>query len=290
MQIQELMKNGIIILDKWKGPTSRDVCNLIKKTLGLRKVGHAGTLDPNVSGVLLITLENACKITPVLQGLDKEYIGTMHLHKDVDDEKLRYTIKKFVGEILQKPPVRSAVSRKERKRKIYSIEILSRIGRDVNFRVSCEAGTYIRKLISDIGKHIGGAHMKELRRIRVGSFDENMAIKIEDLLDAYHSWKENRDERIRNIILPIESAVKHLKKIIIKDSAIYSITHGSPLYAGGISKIEKGISKDEMIAIFSLKNELIAIGRANMNGDEMLGKRLAVKINRVIMEKGIYQK
>ncbi len=282
--VDELLHNGFIILDKWAGPTSHSVAACLKELLCLDKVGHSGTLDPNVSGVLPVTLENACKVIPALQKLEKEYVGVMHLHKDVSDKELEKAIKKFTGSILQKPPVRSAVARIERKRRVYSFEIIDKKERDVAFRVNCEAGTYIRKLVSDVGSKIGGAHMSELRRTRVGRFDESKAVKIQDLADSYHYWKENKDESIREFVLPVEAAIEHLKKIIVKDSSVRSIASGSPLYTGGISRIQKGIEKNDMVALLSLKGELIALARANMKSRDMLKKGLAAKTDRVIMK------
>lgn len=286
--VEELIRGGIVILDKWSGPTSHDVAAIVKKIFGLTRVGHSGTLDPSVSGVLPITLENACKVIPALQRLDKAYVGVMHLHKDVDESKLQQEIKKFIGKITQLPPRRSAVARRERKRQVYSFDILDRKERDVAFRIECEAGTYIRKIVSDLGRGIGGAHMSELRRIKVGRFDESSAVKIQDLVDAYEFWKEGKNETIREFILPVEAAIEHLGKIIVKDSAVSVIINGSPLYTQGVSMMQKGIKKDDTIAILTLKGELVALAKANMNSEAMLGKGLAAKTDRVIMEKGAY--
>ncbi len=289
--VDELISNGIIVLDKWRGPTSHDVTATIKKILNVKKIGHGGTLDPMVSGVLLVTLDNSCKVIPALQKLDKEYVGIMHMHKEVDYETLKASINKFIGDIEQIPPVRSAVARKKRIRKIYSIDILDIKNKDILLNIKCEAGTYIRKLIDDIGRLIGGAHMSELRRIKAGRFDESMAVKAQDLMDGYVFWKENKDEIIKEYILPVEAAIEHLKKIIVKDSAVYSIASGSPLYTGGISKIEKGIKIGDMVAILTLKGELIALAKSNMASEEMAKKKgLAAKTDRVIMQAGIYPK
>ena len=294
MQVEKLLENGFIILDKWQGPTSRGVCETIRKILNLKKVGHSGTLDKNVSGVLLVTLENACKVIPAIQGLDKEYVGVMHLHRDVSNEELEQAIKKFIGEIIQKPPVKSAVARIERKRKIYSIEILDKVERDVLLQVRCEAGTYIRKLFDDIGKTLGvGAHMKELRRTKVGNFNESHAVKMQDLAGAYRSWKEKQmnaskmrypirgNEEIIEMVLPVERAVDHLKKIYVKDSALRSILNGSPLYTSGIEKSDKNIVKGNRVALFS-SNTLIALARANMGSEEFSQRGLAAKTDRII--------
>lgn len=284
----ELIRSGIVILDKWSGPTSHDVAAIVKKIFGLTKTGHSGTLDPAVSGILPITLENACKVIPALQHLDKTYVGVMHLHKEVSEEDLQTAVKRFVGKITQLPPRRSAVARKERQRKVYSFDMLDRKEKDVAFHVECEAGTYIRKLVSDLGKYTGGAHMTELRRVKVGRFDESKAVKIQDLVDAYEFWKEGKDEMIREFVLPIEAAIEHLGKIIVKDSAVPAVINGSPLYTQGISMIEKGIKKDDLVAILTLKGELVVLAKANMNSEAILGKGLAAKPDRVIMQKGVY--
>ena len=174
--IEELLENGIVVLDKWQGPTSHDVASMVKNVLGRTKTGHGGTLDPMVSGVLVITLDNACKVIPALQGQDKEYVGVMRLHKDVTEKEILGAVKKFTGEITQRPPVRSAVVRRERKRTVHSFGVLEIRERDVLFRVRCEAGTYVRVLCHKIGEILGGAHMKELRRTAAGRFNESDAV------------------------------------------------------------------------------------------------------------------
>lgn len=287
--INELIKNGLLILDKWQGPTSREIVSTAKKILEIDLAGHSGTLDPMVSGVLPITLSNACKAIPALQRLDKEYVGVMRLHCEIDNEKLDNAIRKFTGEIMQRPPVRSAVARVERKRNVYNFEIIEISGRDVLFRVSCQAGTYIRKLVDSVGRETGGAHMTELRRTKVGKFYET--VKIQDLADAYTLWKENNDEKLREMILPVEACADHLKKIIIKDSAVFAVAHGSPLYTGGICKIEKTIQDNELIALFTLKGELVALANAAMNPEDMMKRTgIAAKTDRVIIDSNIYPK
>ena len=289
--VEELVRNGLIILDKWPGPTSHDVVATVKKLFALPRAGHSGTLDPAVSGVLPIALDNACKAIPALQGLDKEYVGVMHLHKDVDDITLERNIKKFIGEIKQRPPVRSAVARKERARHVYSFEILDKDHKDVAFRVAAQAGTYVRTLCHQIGKEIGGANMTELRRIRAGRFNESFLVKMQDLSSAYMDWKENGDEKLREYVLPVEAAVEHLPKVIIKDSAVHSIANGSPLYTGGICFVQKTIKPGELTAIMSLKGELVALAKSALHAEEMIKRKaLAVKTDRVIIEKGAYPK
>jgi H/ACA ribonucleoprotein complex subunit 4 len=133
--------------------------------------------------------------------------------------------------------------------------------------------------------------MSELRRTRVGSFDESKAVRIQDLADSYVLWKEKKNQSIRDFIMPVEEAVEDLGKIIVKDSAITAVASGSPLYTGGISRVQKGIVPNDLVAIMSLKGELVALARANMKSQDMLKKKgLAAKTDRVIMDKDLYPK
>jgi len=143
--IKELTQYGIINLDKTKGPTSHQVADYVKKLLKINKAGHSGTLDPQVTGVQPIALGKAARITHFLLTAPKEYVGIMHLHQPVNETKLQISLKKFIGEITQLPPVKSAVKREKRKRKIYQLQILEIDKQDVLFKMKCQAGTYVRK-------------------------------------------------------------------------------------------------------------------------------------------------
>jgi H/ACA ribonucleoprotein complex subunit 4 len=288
--IEELIENCVIIVDKHSGPTSHQITHWIKQIFNVKKTDHSGTLDPKVTGVLPVALENATKVMPALTHLDKEYVGIMHLHKDVPLDVLRETASQFVGKIKQVPPVRAAVKRAPRERTIYFFDILELKGRSALFHVGCEAGTYIRKLIHDMGLKIGGAHMKELRRIKVGDFTEDKAHSLLEIKDAYERWKEGKKRELKKILIPVEHAVLHLKKVFVKDTAIYPITNGAPVFVGGITRIEEGIIRGELVGIFSLKSELIALGIARMTSEEMHKRKrgIAVRTDRVIMKKGTY--
>ena len=289
--VDELIENGIVFIDKPSGPTSHQVASWVKNILGIKKVGHSGTLDPKVTGILVVTLGKATKIIPALMGLDKEYVAVMQLHEDVETEKIKKVLERFTGEIVQVPPKRSAVKRRKRKRKIYELKFLEKKGLDVLLKIKCQSGTYVRKLIHDMGKEIGkGAHMKELRRIKVGPFDESIAITLQQLKDSFVFWKENKDEKIREIIRPVEFGVEHLKKIWVRDSAVNALCNGAPLAVGGICRLDEGIREGELIAIFTLKGELIALAYALMTSEEIKKVKhgLAARIDRVIMEKNVY--
>jgi len=292
--VEELINTSVIIVDKHSGPTSHQVTQWVKDILKVKKAGHAGTLDPHVTGVLPVALGNATKVMPVLMGLDKEYVGVMHLHHDINLEEIRKIIaEKFIGEIIQKPPVKSAVARRKRKRKIYFWDLLEKEGKDVLFKVGCEAGTYIRKLVHDLGETLGvGAHMTELRRTKAGEFTEDQAHSLVVVRDVYEFWKEGDEKLLRKILIPMEYAIPHVKKIFVKDTAISSICNGAPVYPKGIVRIQKGIVRGETIAVYSLKEELIALGIAKLTSGEMFKakKGVAVRTDRVLLDKKVYPK
>ena len=247
-----------------------------------------------MTGVLPIALGNATKAMSVLLGLDKEYVGVMHLHKDVDIEVVRKVISEsFIGKIVQVPPVRSAVARKPRKKKVYFFDLIEKDGRDVLFRVGCEAGVYIRKLCWDLGKKVGiGIHMKELRRVRVGNFTEEQAHSLVEIKDAYEKWKEGDEKFLRKILIPVEYAILHVKRVFVKDSAIHNIANGAPVFVGGLVRIQEGIEKGEKVAVYSLKEELVALGIAEMDSKQMFERKrgVAIRTDRVFMNKDVYPK
>ncbi len=246
-----------------------------------------------MSGVLAIALENATKLMPILLSSRKEYIALMNIHKELPEQQIRKACEEFVGKIMQTPPKKSAVARKEREREIYYLQIIEISGRDVLMRVGCEAGTYIRKLCSDIGKKLGtGAHMQELRRTKAGVFTEEQAVSLQELKDAYEFYKSGNGEPLRSIIFPMERVADNIKSVIVKDSSIHNIASGAPVYANGISRIEEGIEKGGLVGIFSLKGELVAIGFAQMDSGKMLEmkKGIAIKTDRVLIDRNLYPK
>jgi H/ACA ribonucleoprotein complex subunit 4 len=133
--------------------------------------------------------------------------------------------------------------------------------------------------------------MKELRRIKAGRFSEHDAHKIQDVVAAYDLWKNGDEIKLREMIVSIEDAVAHLRKVVVKNSAIWSIAHGSPVYTSGIESSQETISKDDLVAVFSLQGKLIALGIANMKHSDMINKRgRAVKIDRVMIDVNNLQK
>lgn len=289
---EDIINYGIVNIDKPRGPTSHQVSDYVQRILRINKAGHSGTLDPAVTGVLPIALGRATRIVQGLLTAGKEYVGIMHLHKEIGEKILKETIQKnFIGKIEQLPPIKSSVKRQLRTRSIYYFEILEIDGKDVLFKVGTEAGTYIRKLIHDIGLKLDGAHMAELRRTKAGPFDESTLFTLHELEDAFYFYREEQNDKfIRKAIQPVENGVSHLPKIWVFDTTVESLCHGVDLKVPGISKLNDKISNEGIVAIMTLKNELVALGTAKMDSDEMLGEKgIAVKTEKVFMQPGVYK-
>jgi H/ACA ribonucleoprotein complex subunit 4 len=293
---KEYIKYGTINLDKPAGPTSHEVAAWVKKIMKLNNIGHGGTLDPKVTGVLPVTLEDATKVVQAFLYSGKEYVCVMKLHGDAEESQIKPVLGEFEDEIYQRPPLRSSVKRQLRTRRIYYIDYLETNGRNVLFIVGCEAGTYIRKLCFDIGEILGvGAHMQELRRTRSGSFTETSASKVtlHDVAYWFGEWERTKDDAIlRKFIVPMEEALALLPKVVVRDSAVDALCHGATLTAPGVLKVESGIKKDSVLAVFTLKGEAVALGKALASTEEMLDLKhgAVVGLLRVLMERGTYPK
>lgn len=290
--IEEKLQFGIINIDKFSGPTSHEVSSFVKKILNIEKCGHSGTLDPAVTGVLPVALERGTKVLEYFLTAGKEYVCLMHFHKPVTKEEIKKTFKKFTGRIKQLPPIRSAVKRRQRWRKIYYNQILEIKGQDVLFRVGCQAGTYIRKLCHDMGDYLNvGANMVELRRTRVGPVNEGTITSLQELSDAFFFYKnENNPEPLNKIILNPEDYLDHIPKIWVLDGAISSLVNGVSLKIPGVVKFEHRFAKDDTIAVYSLKNELICFGRSLVHSKELKKSQKGeiLKVEKVIMPNDTY--
>ena len=293
--IEQLLNYGIILLDKPPGPTSHETVAWTKRILNISKVGHSGTLDPQVSGVLPLGLGEATKSLGVLLYGPKEYHALGRIHSLPSKEKLNEVINMFKGEIYQKPPQRSAVVRKTRTRTIYELEVLEQKERLLLMRVLCEAGTYIRKLYYDIGEILGpGGTMIELRRTRVDQFRETDGlVTLHELADAYAFWKEKKDDsKLMKIIRPVEIALSELKSVIIRDSAVDAMCHGAQLAIPGILQISSNLKKGEMVGIYTQKGEAVALAESTLSEDEIreATKGYAFETKRIIMAPNTYPK
>ncbi|MDD1700207.1 MAG: RNA-guided pseudouridylation complex pseudouridine synthase subunit Cbf5 [Methanoregula sp.] len=252
---------GILVLDKPRGPSSHQVAAWVGRMLGCQ-VGHAGTLDPQVSGILLVMLGNAVRLAPLLLKHDKEYICLMRLHGDVDKKRIEQIAVEFTGRLYQRPPRKSAVKRVLRIRTIHKLEILDSEGRLVLFRVQCDAGTYIRSLCHHMGLAMGTcAHMVELRRTRSGAFSEQEMHSLYDVQDACSAAKEGDRAPLSSMILSVDAAVPDLPTVIVRDTAIDAICRGAVLAGVGVISCD-AFKKDQPVAVLSQKKEFICLGRA----------------------------
>jgi len=293
---EDYVRYGVINLDKPAGPTSHEVAAWTKKILHLTRIGHGGTLDPKVTGVLPVTLEDSTKIVQALLYSGKEYVCVMKLHGDSEEGQIRKVLKEFEDVIYQRPPLRSSVKRQLRTRRIYYIEFIEKDGRNVLFKVGCEGGTYIRKLCYDIGEILScGAHMQELRRTRAGPFTETSSDKVtlHDVAYWFAEWQEKKEEKIlHQFIQPMETALGLIPKIVVRDSAVDALCHGANLTAPGVLSIDSGIVKGSITAVLTLKGEAVALAKTLLSTEEILNLKhgTVAALQRVVMPRGTYPK
>ena len=293
---KDYIKYGTINLDKPAGPTSHEVAAWVKKIMHVNGIGHGGTLDPKVTGILPITLEDATKVVQAFLYSGKEYVCVMKLHGNTDEAQVKQVLSEFEDEIYQRPPLRSSVKRQLRTRRIYYIDYSELDGRNVLFKVGCEAGTYIRKLCFDIGEILGvGAHMQELRRTRSGSFTETSSTKVtlHDVAYWFGEWEQKKYPAIlHKFIVPMEEALALLPKVVVRDSAVDALCHGANLTAPGVLQVSGGIQKGSILAVFTLKGEAVALGRGLLSTEEIVDLKhgAVVELERVLMERGTYPK
>jgi len=251
---------GIVVVDKPRGPSSHQVAAWVGEILGT-DVGHAGTLDPQVSGVLVVMLGRAARLARLLLRHDKEYVCVLRLHADVDEARVREVAAEFVGRLYQRPPRRSAVKRQLRIRRIHALDVLEVRGRLVLFTVRCEAGTYIRSLCHHLGLVMGcGGQMAELRRTRSGTFGEADAVTLHALKDAAVRAAEGDRAGLDRMVLAVEAAIPDLKAVVIGDRAVDAVCHGAVLAGVGVLELPQ-FRAGETVALVTQKGELVALAR-----------------------------
>lgn len=175
----------------------------IRRILRVEKTGHSGTLDPKVTGCLIVCVDRATRLVKSQQGAGKEYVCIVRLHSAIEGAtKLARALETLTGALFQRPPLISAVKRQLRIRTIYTSKLYE-YDEDRHlgvFHVSCQAGTYIRTLCVHLGLVLGvGGHMQELRRVRSGAMDENAhLVTMHDVMDA--QWvKDNHNVRAHDV-------------------------------------------------------------------------------------------
>ncbi|CAK7223965.1 centromere/microtubule-binding protein cbf5 [Sporothrix curviconia] len=295
--LKSYISSGVINLDKPSNPSSHEVVAWIKRILRVEKTGHSGTLDPKVTGCLIVCVDRATRLVKSQQGAGKEYVCIARLHGKVagGEAEVARALETLTGALFQRPPLISAVKRQLRIRSIYEskvIEFDNERGLFV-FWASCEAGTYMRTLCVHLGLLLGvGAHMQELRRVRSGAMDETMnLVTLHDVLDAQWLYDNTRDESyLRSIIQPLESLLLSYKRLVVKDSAVNAVCYGAKLMLPGLLRYESGIELHEEVVLMTTKGEAIAIGIAQMSTVEMstCDHGVVAKVKRCIMERDLY--
>lgn len=264
-----LSQKPLVVINKPPGPTSHQVVDYTKNILGVDKAGHGGTLDPNVTGVLPVATQRYTRITHALLDSTKEYVCLAYFHDDITNKELNDLVRNYTGEITQTPPVKSSVKREPRQRTIQAIDVLDKHGQEVLLRINCDGGTYIRKLIDDMGEdHGSGGHMQELHRTRAGPFHIDHALNLHELTDYAQFYKDGETDILEDYLLSLEAGIEHLPKLFVDDGCVEPLTHGSYLKAPGVLSVTGSFDEGDMVAVLH-DDELILIGAATMSDDDV---------------------
>lgn len=305
---RKMSLSGLLVVNKQTKMTSHDVVEKLRRMLRLKKIGHAGTLDPNASGILLACLGKATKIAGFLTEYDKEYEAVIKLGVTTDtydqegkviqikddlkitEEEVKKTVGSLKGEIWQTPPLYSAIKQKGKKlyeyaragqevernkRKIFikDIQVLEINLPYVKLRVNCSKGTYIRSLAHDIGERLGcGAHLFSLCRTKVGPFEPKHALDLEAI------EKIQSEGKIEDFLIPIEKVLANIPSVVVKNGFAERIKEGPILFPSSVSSTEKDFDKDQMICIKNNQREIIALGKALCSSDGFLDEKRKDKL------------
>ncbi|MGM0605732.1 MAG: RNA-guided pseudouridylation complex pseudouridine synthase subunit Cbf5, partial [Halobacteriota archaeon] len=242
--IADLLEFGVVNLDKPPGPSAHQVTGWVRDAVAdtcvsfdatpIEAAAHAGTLDPKVTGCLPVLLGDATRVAQVFLEGSKEYVAVLELHGP-PPASLEATIAEFEAQLYQKPPRKSAVTRRLRTRTVYDLDVLDVEGRQVLLGVRCESGTYIRKLCHDIGLALGtGGHMGHLRRTATDPFDDTDLVTMHDLVDALQFAIDGDEDALRRVVAPAERALEGLASVTIAPSAAQQVASGAPVYAPGV--------------------------------------------------------
>lgn len=273
---------GVINLDKPAGPTSHQVVSWVKELLDIQRAGHAGTLDPKVTGCLPVLLDRGTRLAQALLTGPKEYVAILELH-DVVPERFPAVLEEFAGEIYQKPPRKSAVARRLRTREIFDLRLLEVVDRRALVRIECESGTYVRKLCHDLGLAAGvGGHMGDLRRIGTQPFDDRDLVTLHDLADAVAVAEAGETAMLEEILQPAERALDHLPVVTIAESAAASVEHGAPVFAPGVVDADEvDPTERPLVACFTPEGSAVCLGR--LVGDPAATRGEVVALERVLV-------
>jgi H/ACA ribonucleoprotein complex subunit 4 len=292
--IDELLSSCYLVMDKPAGPSSHQASAWARDILGIDKLGHGGTLDPFATGVIVLLAGQAMRLTSKVLAHDKQYICVFRSSEDIDSEAFAEALSTQIGEVYNVPPKESAVKIQVRSRKVSSAYVLDISGRDAVVAVTCESGTYIRTMARDIGLLLGNpVVLKELRRSRSGRFTEDNSVSLQEIADAFWLWREHGEEvALRRILTPVESLVKDMPSIVVKDGGAAAMAHGAPLLRPGIASLDSGLAAGDTVAIFTLKGEIVATATMVCSSEEIAESKTgeAAKASAVFLNPEAYPK
>ena len=293
----ELLTFGVVNLDKPPGPSSHQVSGWIRDAVAdaleeagetpITRAAHAGTLDPKVTGCLPIMLGEATRLAPVFLEGRKEYVAVLECHAPVPGD-VESVAAGFEGAIYQKPPRKSAVSRRLRVREIDALDVLETRDRQALLRIRCESGTYIRKLCHDLGLALGtGAHMGHLCRTATDPFDDTSLHNAHALLDALAYWIDDGDpDELYDVVEPGERILEGIPSVTIAESAAHEVANGAPVYAPGVLDVDDVKRDDEstetpLVACHTPNGAAVCLGR--LVGDPDAEEGTVVDLERVLV-------
>ena len=291
--LEALMEAGVILVDKPPGPSSHQLASWARDILGLKRLGHGGTLDPFATGALTLLLGKATRLTEVVLSGNKTYIAVLKIDSSISYKRVKEVLERFAGEIYNVPPLESAVKIRVRTRVISEIKLLES-DQENGFHtisVSCQAGTYIRTLARDIGLMLGSpCVLSELHRHSTGSFEQSSLCTMQQLADAAMLAEEGDEEALCRLIAPVERILGSIPGVWIRDSAIASICHGAPLAVPGVVSLDSGMSAGDKTVIWSSKGEAVAVGEMIVNSSDVrdMDEGELVKPKIVLMDKDEY--
>ena len=291
--LEALMEAGVILVDKPPGPSSHQLASWARDILGLKRLGHGGTLDPFATGALTLLLGKATRLTEVVLSGNKTYIAVLKIDSSISSRQVEEVLERFSGEIYNVPPLESAVKIRVRTRTIQEIKLLESDQEDGlhTVSVSCQAGTYIRTLARDIGLMLGTpCVLSELHRHSTGSFEQSSLCTMQQLADAAMLAEEGDEEALCRLIAPVERILGSIPGVWVRDSAIASICHGAPLAVPGVVSLDSGMSAGDKTVIWSSKGEAIAVGEMIVDSSDVpnMTEGELVKPKIVLMDKDEY--
>jgi tRNA pseudouridine55 synthase len=292
--LDDLLSFGVVNLDKPPGPSSHQVAAWLRDLAGQDRAAHAGTLDPKVTGCLPVLLGDATRAAQVFDTVPKRYVAVLELHAPAPRD-FEAVVSEFEGPVLQKPPRKSAVSRRVRTRTVHDLTVLEREDRRALLSIDCESGTYVRKLCHDLGLALGtGANMGALRRAGTGPFDDRTLATLHDVTDALAFAREDGDEGpVRELLAPAERAFVHLPRVTVAPSAAEQVAEGAPVYAPGVldwgsatdpdpwAGAADGPTEGDLVACYTPDGAAVCLGRWRGGPDAASGT--VVSLERVLV-------